>query len=356
VDGRPSATPSGDGFWERNYDTFFAVNQLFEIGGKRSNRQKSAEAGFEAARFRFEDARRVLDTGVTKDYLDTLLGESKAKILMQSAHSLRKEADLAALRFKAGDISEADKEQIEIAAERFELDSKTAEANAASLKIALEVLLGIKEPRGNLKLTDSLEELAQKSQPISETKDGSDRPDLMAAEANLKKTEADLRLQKALRIPDPTFLLQYEHNPPDQPNTLGVGVAFPLPLFSHNAGNIRSAAVARDEAARQVEKTKAQIASDIGISQLNYQEALHRWKNYRDVVRPKSARILDSVTFAYEKGAASYLDLLAAQRNDNEVRIATAQAAVDTVEAQTNLKSAMNLTELQPLQPESKEK
>ena len=46
VDNHPSSTSSGNGLWDRSYDTVFAVNQLFEIGGKRRNRQRSAQAGY----------------------------------------------------------------------------------------------------------------------------------------------------------------------------------------------------------------------------------------------------------------------------------------------------------------------
>jgi len=52
---------------DRSYDTIFAINQLFEIGGKRGSRKASAQAGFEAARAQFLDAKRTLDLGITRD-------------------------------------------------------------------------------------------------------------------------------------------------------------------------------------------------------------------------------------------------------------------------------------------------
>src|SRR5690242_16534938 len=59
-----SGTSMGNGFWDRSYDTIAAVNQLFEIGGKRASRQNSARAGLESAAARLADARRVLDLAV----------------------------------------------------------------------------------------------------------------------------------------------------------------------------------------------------------------------------------------------------------------------------------------------------
>src|ERR1017187_5969932 len=50
VGNQPSSTPEGNTYWDRNYDTTFAINQLFEIGGKRRSRKLSAQAGFEGAK------------------------------------------------------------------------------------------------------------------------------------------------------------------------------------------------------------------------------------------------------------------------------------------------------------------
>src|SRR5882762_6134160 len=66
LDNHTSSTSAGNGLWERNYDTILAINQLFEIGGKRRNRKTSAQAGFEAANAQFFDARRTLDLAVTR--------------------------------------------------------------------------------------------------------------------------------------------------------------------------------------------------------------------------------------------------------------------------------------------------
>ena len=86
VDNHPASTASGNGFWDRNYDTIVAVNQLFEIGGKRKARQLGATATFEQARAQLWDARRTLDAAITKAYIATLLADQNAKALATSAN------------------------------------------------------------------------------------------------------------------------------------------------------------------------------------------------------------------------------------------------------------------------------
>jgi cobalt-zinc-cadmium efflux system outer membrane protein len=340
IDDHPSSTPAGNGLWERSYDTILAVNQLFEVGGKRRSRQSSAQAGLEGAQAQFFDARRTLDLAVAKAYVAAAQAEESVRVLGQSAGTLRQEARIAELRLKAGEISSSDKDQIEITADRFELEAKTAESTAAQARVALETLLGTPHPQGAIILTDRLETLA--ASPAAEPSPAAavHRPDVVAAEAAVRKSESDLRLQKANRIPDPTVLFMYEHEPPDQPDTVGLGLSFPLPLWNRNTGNLRAAEAARDQARLALQKAEAQAAADIATARLSYDDAQKRWQSYQDAIRPKSENIRKTIAYAYEKGGVSLLDLLVAERNDNEVRLAATQAAADKAVAVATLKAA----------------
>ena len=344
ADRHASGTASGNGFWDRSYDTIAAVDQLIEIGGKRRARQDSAAAGLKGAEARLADARRLLDQGVTEAYVGVLLAERSRGVLADSAAALRQEARIAEVRQRAGEISRADQNQIEIAAERLELDAAGAEAEARKARVALEVLLGEKEPRGEIDPADGLDALGNVSAEATNAPPATfSRPDLVAAEAARVKAEADLRVQKAARIPDPTLLAQYEHEPPDQPNTVGFGVSFPLPLWNRNGGNIAAARATLEQTTNKAEKVRAQVKADIAVARMSYTAALTRWQRYRDELTPKSRQIRESVALAYERGGAALLDLLAAQRNDNEVRLATAQAAADAANAAATLRAALNL-------------
>ncbi len=340
ADNRPSSTAAGNGLWGRSYDTIFAVNQLFEIG-KRGPRQASAAAGAESAAASFQDARRTLDLAVGRTYIAALLAQANVRILHQSAESLQHEAKIAETRLNAGDISKADKAQIEIAAAQLELSAETAQSNAVMARIAVEVLLGEKNPRGAWRPADSLDDLALAESPRGA---GEPRPDLVAAAAVLRKTGADLRLQKALRIPDPTWQVQYEHQPPDQPNTVGFGLSLPLPLWNRNGGNIRAAQAAQELAATLVGKVETQIAAERASAEAGYHEAATRWRRYKNQIQPSSAKVLQTISYAYQKGGAALLDLLSAQRTDNDVRIATAQAMADSATAAATLANVQNIT------------
>ncbi len=75
------------------------------------------------------------------------------------------------------------------------------------------------------------------------------------------------------------------------------------------------------------------MEADISNAESGYNEAHARWLSYRDKTAPKSTKVRDSVAFAYEKGGASLVDLLDAERTDNDIRLATVQAMSDTASA-----------------------
>jgi cobalt-zinc-cadmium efflux system outer membrane protein len=338
-----SSTTMGNGLWERNYDSIAAVNQLIEIGGKRRDRQTSAKAGVIGARARFFDARRSLEQGVTKAYVAALLADENARVLNESAKMLRHEVEIAQARLKAGDISDSDEKQIENNADTFELQAKSAEAAAVQARITVEILLGVAQPRGNWTPTDTLEQIVAAAPQFNEPKTNALRPDVLAAQADLNQSQANLKLQKAMRIPDPTFTIGAEHNPPGggpPVDTLLVGVSFPLPLWNFNRGEIKAAQATVDQNALALEKAKAQTASDIANAQIAYNEASERLQRYQNQILPKSQKVRESVAFAYEKGGAALVDLLEAERTDNDARLAAAQAMSDTASTVADLKAA----------------
>jgi cobalt-zinc-cadmium efflux system outer membrane protein len=345
IDPRGSGTPLGNSVWDRSYDTIVSVSQLIEIGGKRHARQASARAGILGARARFFDARRSLDQGVTKSYVAALLADENARVLNESAHSLRREADIAETRFKAGDISDSDRKQIENSADVFDLQARSAESAAVQARISVEILMGVREPRGKWVAEDSLEHLGVNMPDHGRHTGPGERPDVLAAEADLRRAGSELDLQKAMRIPDPTFSLFYERNPPGPagPDTLGLGMSFPLPLWNHNRGNIKGAEAARRQSELALGKVSAQAQADVATAEVAFREARERLQRYQQQILPRSAQVRESIAFAYSRGGASLVDLLTAERDDNNVRLSTAQARADAASTASDLKAAQNI-------------
>ena len=342
TDGTSADAGQGGGFYDRSYDTVASVSQLVEIGGKRRQRRASAREGVAAAEARLADAERLLDAAVVKAYTSAAVARASATITRETAASFEKTAGLAKERETAGDISFSERTQIEIAAGRFLADAAQSDLAYGNATRTLAALL-------NLPAVAPVEELDSRDDsppPGSGAKEDGDedflagRPDLAALEASVRKAEADLALQKAFRVPDPTFLAQYERQPPDQRNTAGFGVSVPLPVFNQNGAAVRTAGIAAESARRDLVRGRVRARQDLAATREILETARARARRLTDELLPKARSVRDTVRFAYEQGAASLLELLEAERNANEIRLAEASARGDLVSARADFRAA----------------
>ena len=352
TDGRSNATAPGNSLLDRSYDSIVSLSQLFELGGKRRLRRASAEAGVHAAEALRDDTHRLLIQSVVQTYVAALTAKEQVAVLSNSAASLKREADIAGHRLSAGDIAASDQAQIEITADQLELNANAARATAKTAVVTLEILLGEAQPAGNTALADTLDGLSPRWALDADAAPAM-RPDIVAAEAAVARAEADLRFQKRVNVPDVTLSVQYERQPPDQPNTAGLALSVPIPLWNRNAGGILGARAALDQAEAQLDKTRIQASADVAAARIAFREAANRARHFHESLLPKSAHIAQTITFAYEKGGSSLLELLAAQRNDNDIRLATIQADADTASTAAALAAALGrLTTAGPVPPQ----
>jgi len=329
-------------------DTVAAVNQFIEIGGKRRARKDSAVAGLKGAEARLADARRLLDQGVTEAYVGVLLAESNRGVLADSAAALRQEARMRK-RGNALATFRAPTNQIEIAAERLELDAAGAESQAHKARVALEVLLGEKEPRGEIEPADTLDSLgnvsaeATNAPPLFPS-------DLDAADAARVKAERICVCRRRRAFP---ILRSWRNTNTSRPiNRTPPVSAFPFRCRCGIAMAATSLPPARARTNhRQGREDSRSSHGDIAVARISYAEALTRWRRYRENLRRNPGRFARLSPSPTERRRA-LLDLLSAQRSDNEVRLATAQAAADAANAAANLRAALNLAD--PTNPQTK--
>jgi len=340
TDGAPAGTALGNSLLNRSYDSIASLSQLFLVA-KRGLMRDAATAGVHAAEFQRDDARRLLLQGVTQAYAAALAARDEASVLRDSAAKLRREADIAGHRFRAGDLSASDRAQLEIAADQDELSADAEQAVAKTAVVTLEILLGEPAPSGATPLADSLDRwTASIPGDLGRAGIGA-RPDIAAAESALGQADANVKLQRRQRVPDVTASVQYERNPPFQADTVGVGVSLPLPIWDQFNGEILSAKAAREQAQAQLDKVRIQAAADVAAARVAYGEASDRARRYREDLVPKSAEVVRSVSYAFERGGAALVDVLEGERNDKLIRVAAVQALADTASAAVVLQAAL---------------
>ncbi|MGO9830403.1 MAG: TolC family protein [Myxococcaceae bacterium] len=297
------------------------------LSGKRGLRLDVAQAALRAARLGRSDAERIGLALLKQQFVQTLVAQQSVLTAQETAGDSAKLLELMNVRFRSGAVSEAD-------VARVETDSLEAQNSLASARLQLRVaklglafLLGVRTvvPEFQVEAPELLsaaipKELSSATIDSLLTLALEARPDLLAFKAQVERADASVRLAQRLVFPDIALSLNYSQQGTTAtaitPPTFTVGLTLSLPIFYQQQGEIRRAeADVRTQLLSQA-KTQAQVVSDVETAFGGYRIALEREQRMEGptgmVARARRAR--DLVEIQYQKGAASLLDLLDAQR------------------------------------------
>ena len=292
-----AGTVMGNGLWDRSYDSIAAVSQLIEIGGKRQDRQTVARAGMLGAKARFYDAQRTLTEGVTQAYIAALLAAENERILNESAGLMRHEADIAQAQFNAGDLPRRTKRRWKSMPDSSNCRPDPPPPPPCRPASRWKCCWARSNPR-ELDAGGFPGKLVAAATAAPRRNSNRRHPPgcRLAAETDLEGGEAELKLQKAMRIPDPTVSLGAEHNPPGggpAEDTLNIGGVVPPAVVEPQRGNIKAAQAAVDQFREALGKSRTQAMADLANAESAYDEAYKRWLRYRDEIGPQIRAVRD---------------------------------------------------------------
>jgi cobalt-zinc-cadmium efflux system outer membrane protein len=299
---------------------------LFDaVTGKRGLRLRAAEAALEAARSSRDNAVRTLVVQVKQAFLQALIAREGLRFAREVAQASDRTAELTRVRYEAGAISETDLARIEVA--KLEADQAADAAAQAhrDARVALAFLLGVRGPVPDYDVEGPA--LLRATAPPSLTAATSEgllvrarkaRPDLAAAAEQRARAEGALALARRQRFPDVTLSLNYTQqgttNSAVTPPTFVGGISLPLPIFYRQRGEIEKAQADVDTQAVQEARVEAQVVSDVETGLADYGAADRLARRMQEGLLERARRARDLVAVQYQKGAASLIDYLDAQR------------------------------------------
>lgn len=294
------------------------------LSGKRGLRSRTAELALSVARQNRADTQRTLESMLRQQYLEAVYARDALDLSHESQGRLGHVLELNQARFQHGAISQVDALKVET--EKLEADQEVerAELTLAEEKYQLAFLLGVRGrvpdfevdvdlPRYRVPddlghaTVDSLLERARKQ-----------RPDLAAAHLEHDRAGAALQTARRLRFPDIALSLdvsgQGAGSDVSSPPTLSFGLTLTPPLFYRFQGEVQKAQAEVRVQDTLLAKTEAQIVNDVTIALAQFQNTQRRVERAEHGLLDRARRTRDLVQIQYEKGAASLLEYLDAQR------------------------------------------
>jgi outer membrane protein, heavy metal efflux system len=298
--------------------------------GKTQLKKSVAQAALDAAKLSKTDSLRTLSFQVKTAYLQVLLAQAQLDNARETRSSNEKTQGLMKKRYELGAMSDADLATIDVATMEAAQAEDQATQTLRANKVALAFLLGFRQ-----RVPDYQVEMKELDYAVPAALSGASpdslvtnalqqRPDLLSLAKQEESAQKGIDLALRQRWPDFTLGLNYngEGTGPAavSPPTITLSLGFNLPVFYLQQGEIQMAEATLHSQTAQKHKAEAQVVSDVETAwaQLVGTRALVERMHAGLLDRAKTAR--DLVQVQYEKGAASLLDLLNAQRTYTATR------------------------------------
>ena len=296
---------------------------LHERQHKRELRLQSAQQGTAIAESQQADLERTLLFNLRAAFVQTLQAKAVLAVAKDNLDYFDREIQINRERLRAGDIARVELDRLELQRVQYESDYQTALVNVRTPKITLLTLLNQRTAVDQFDVAGPFD-FAETIPPLDEfhTMALASRPDLKAAGQAVIKAETDHKLAVANGSTDPTFGMDIARNPPIQAY-IGVSVNIPLRIFDRNQGEKARTEIDIRHAERLRDAALAQIYSDVDSAYFTLVSNVNLLRPYRGAegYLQKATRVRDDISFSYQRGQASLVDYLDAQRDYRTVQV-----------------------------------
>ena len=316
------ATP---GYFNNTAQFDLGVGYTLERGQKRQNRLQAARDQTTVTRSQILDNQRTLVFSVGQQFVAALLAQSMLELAQQDLAGYQKTIDISVARTQAGDMSEGDLLKIKLQLLQFQTDVSTAKLAKLQALAALRQFLGFESVPENYDVSGALD-----YQPVHTGLDDikalavRSRPDLAAAQQSVIAARSQVSLAQANSKRDLGLSLNYSHV--GGVNSAAMFFNMEIPVFDRNQGEIARTQAAVTQSRELYAEASEQVMSDV----VNAYEGLHTNDEivslYRSGYLDQTTQSRDISEYAYQRGAASLLDFLDAERSYRANQLAYRQA------------------------------
>ncbi len=305
---------------------------LFDFGG-RAARVEAARQALEAANWTHAATLQSVLFAAIQAYYQLFAANASLQAAEATEKSTRKALDAAAYRYETGAAALGDKLQAQTTHAQAKVNRRTAAGNAQASLGTLAAVMGLK-PQASLQfeppsLTGPDVDREKDVQELIDLAKTS-RPDLAAAEAQVKATEAGILQARSGSLPSLSLVGSYTSL-----ETLGVssisswaiGVQVAVPLFTgfNNTYQIKSAEEQVEMQAANRDKLEQSIAQEVWRSYYTLSATRENLQNTQELL--DSALQAEQVALGrYEEGVGNIVELMNSEANLANARYQFVQA------------------------------
>lgn len=271
------------------------VSKLFRLAGKRNKSIKLAGAGVKIAEYEYYDLLRTLRFELRSTFYHLYYRQQSLLVYSQQITSLSQLLNVSEQQLKVGNISQKEILRIKSMLYSLQGEKNNIEDEIEDLEMSLKVFLNVDDVN-HIRASVSGEDENKSVQNLNYVSliDSAkvNRADFYKAKSELDYADLNLKLQKALAIPDIQLGLSYDLKGNYPEKYTGIGFSIPIPMFNRNQGEIKKAKIAIDASIFDLQRQELLINAEVRNS---YQTALRAEKLF-ETFDPEFSADMDKLT------------------------------------------------------------
>lgn len=310
------------------------IEQIIELGGKRSARIAVAKAQIQQAGLQFNSLQWQIRNQVRQAYAELGIAKGAQQLSIQTVGINRQLVNVAKVRLRVGDVAPADVAQAEFSLQQAQQKLEQTANRVITAQIRLNGLLG--QPSNTaINLLDATafkfstssnkDALAPQQQipalSVLQKTAKTSRVDLALARQQIQLSNNQIRVARASQIPDLTVAATYVWDPglanTSSPLTTAVilGVRVDLPIFNNGQGAVNQARATLTQSDAQVKALESQINSEVATAYENVTSSQRLLERDRTILLPQALKVLNYAQKSYGYGQTGLSDALVAQQS-----------------------------------------
>lgn len=305
----------------------YSFSQPLELGSLRPSRMALAQRTVESADNAFRATRLEVLSGVRRAFHEALRRQNEITILEENLRLVDELRNRIAVRVKVGEAGRL---------EQIRADAEVATARAAVNRARLQFLSALAQLRAaagietalDPRIAGTLDPPVQLG-PIEEIRKDSleKHPTLALFASEVRAAAARVKLEEALKRPQPWIRTEVEY-PPDVP-IYRAGISIPLPLWNKREGPIAEAAARLRQAQSLEQNRRIEHLAAVDGAYARYQLATEQLEAYESGILAEAQEAARAAETAYQLGERGVLEVLDAQRVLRTVRVDLLNAQFD---------------------------
>ena len=300
-------------------ESVVAIGQTFELPGKRHKRHESSNLNRTLAVWDYRELYLEVYTHTSAMFIGVLAAQEKVRLAEELADLAKKFSATIESRVQRGSLSPVELSRARIEQVNAKVDLDRARKNLASARLELASIwngnkLAVSQVSGTIRTPAQLPPIETMMLKLTQN------PGLARWESEKAYVGVNYQLEKANRIPDPSFSLGMS-NPYDSDEAAFVaGFSILLPIFDRNKGSIMAAAEEITQTDWYEIQAQTQLKTDLTSAYLSLKILLSEIESYESVLTPESQSVFEKISDGYNRGKYDFLEVLDAQRVLFEIR------------------------------------